>query len=54
MSKATHVLDRSSARAIAPAQKSGQADFVIVVLFSGAGLLVSLIAMLLGLTVAWY
>jgi len=53
MSKATDVLDRSSAAAVASAQKAGQADFVIIVLFSGAGLLVSLIAALLGLTVAW-
>jgi len=54
MSKAAHVLDRSSAAAVAPAQKPGHSDVVIVALFSGAGLLVSLIAVLLGLTVAWY
>ncbi len=54
MPKAVRVAASIPVSAAASSQKSDGGQFVVVALFSGIGLLISLVAIIMGVPGAWY
>jgi len=54
MPKAARITASIPASAAAASEKSGSGQFIAVALFSGIGLLISLVAIIVGVPGAWY